>query len=70
MSAIRREGTILAAIDPARSNLPYGLATAELSNNQAQFANASGTEERQRTLLEKASPARPPSRLQNDAAGG
>lgn len=44
---------ILAAIDPAALELAVRRATAELSNSQAQFANASGTEERQRTLLEK-----------------
>jgi RND family efflux transporter MFP subunit len=44
---------ILAAIDPAALELAVRLATAELSNGQAQFANASGTEDRQRTLLEK-----------------
>jgi RND family efflux transporter MFP subunit len=50
--AVEKE-QILAAIDPAALELAVRLATAELSNNQAQFANASGTEERQRTLLEK-----------------
>lgn len=44
---------ILAAIDPAAFELAVRLATAELSNGQAQLANASGTEDRQRTLLEK-----------------
>jgi RND family efflux transporter MFP subunit len=44
---------ILAAIDPAALELGVRRAAAELSSSQAQFANASGTEERQRTLLEK-----------------
>jgi RND family efflux transporter MFP subunit len=47
------QGQILAAIDPAAMELAVRIATAELSNNQAQFANAAGSEERQRTLLEK-----------------
>lgn len=47
------QGQTLAAIDPAALELAVRMATAELSNSQAQFANASGSEERQRTLLEK-----------------
>ena len=44
---------ILAAIDPAALELAVRRASAELSSSQAQLVNASGTEERQRTLLEK-----------------
>ncbi len=47
------KGQKLAAIDSAALELAVRLATAELSNSQAQFANAAATEERQRTLLEK-----------------
>ena len=48
-----REGETLAAIDPAALELAVRSASAELSKSQAQLANASGTEDRQRTLLEK-----------------
>lgn len=48
-----KKGETLAAIDPAALELAVRSASAELSKSQAQLANASGTEDRQRTLLEK-----------------
>jgi RND family efflux transporter MFP subunit len=46
------KGQVLAAVDPAALELAVRSAMAELSTAQAQLANASGTEDRQRTLLE------------------
>jgi RND family efflux transporter MFP subunit len=46
------KGQALAAVDPAALELAVRSSMAELSTAQAQLANASGTEERQRTLLE------------------
>lgn len=44
-------GTTIAALDPTALELAVQAAKAELSNAQAQFANASASEERQRQLL-------------------
>jgi membrane fusion protein, multidrug efflux system len=46
------KGDTLAAIDPAALELAVRLAAAELSNGMARSATASGTEYRQRTLLQ------------------
>ncbi|MBN8920319.1 MAG: efflux RND transporter periplasmic adaptor subunit [Rhizobiales bacterium] len=46
------KGQVVAAIDPATLELSVRSAVAELSNSQAQLANATGVEGRQRTLLE------------------
>ncbi len=45
------KGQTFAAIDPAALELAVRVATAEVSNGQAQQANAAGAESRQRTLL-------------------
>ena len=45
------QGEIVAAIDPTALELAVRSAKAELSRSQAQLANASATEERQRTLI-------------------
>lgn len=45
-------GETLAALDPTALDLGVRVAKAELSNAEAQFANASASEERQRVLLE------------------
>jgi membrane fusion protein, multidrug efflux system len=47
-----KEGQVLAAVDPAALELAVRSSLAELSTAQGQLINASGTEERQRTLLE------------------
>ncbi|MER9200437.1 efflux RND transporter periplasmic adaptor subunit [Mesorhizobium sp. M0933] len=44
-------GTTIAALDPTALELAVQAAKAELSNAQAQFANAAASEERQRQLL-------------------
>jgi membrane fusion protein, multidrug efflux system len=46
------KGQLLAAVDPAALELAVRSSAADLSSAQAQLANAAGTEERQRTLLE------------------
>ncbi|KQU74747.1 hemolysin secretion protein D [Aminobacter sp. DSM 101952] len=46
-------GTTLAAIDPLALELSMQSARADLSTAEAQFANASASEERQRTLLQE-----------------
>lgn len=46
-----KKGTTLAAIDPLSLELAAQSARADLSSAEAQFANASASEERQRTLL-------------------
>ena len=46
------KGETLAALDPTALDLGVQAAKAELSNAEAQFANASASEERQRQLLE------------------
>lgn len=46
------QGQTVAAIDATALELAVRAATAEVANRQAQLANASGTEERQRMLLE------------------
>ncbi|MDB5630865.1 MAG: putative component of multidrug efflux system family [Tardiphaga sp.] len=45
------KGQTFAAIDPAALELAVRIATSEVSNGQAQQANAAGAESRQRTLL-------------------
>ena len=45
------QGEIVAAIDPTALELAVRSAKADLSRSQAQLANASATEERQRTLI-------------------
>ncbi|QND58452.1 efflux RND transporter periplasmic adaptor subunit [Mesorhizobium huakuii] len=45
------KGTTIAALDPTALELAVQAATAELSNAEAQFANAAASEERQRQLL-------------------
>ena len=45
------QGEIVAAIDPTALELAVRSAKAELSRSQAQLANASATEQRQRTLI-------------------
>ena len=45
------KGTTIAALDPTALELAVQAAKAELSNTEAQFANAAGSEERQRQLL-------------------
>ena len=45
------QGQVVAAIDPTALELAVRSAKAELSRSQAQLANASATEERQRTLI-------------------
>jgi membrane fusion protein, multidrug efflux system len=45
------QGEIIAAIDPTALELAVRSAKADLSRSQAQLANASATEERQRTLI-------------------
>ncbi|MGN6304676.1 MAG: efflux RND transporter periplasmic adaptor subunit [Mesorhizobium sp.] len=47
-----KKGETLAALDPTALDLGVQAAKAELSNAEAQFANASASEERQRQLLE------------------
>lgn len=47
-----RENQVVAAIDPAALELAVRASTAEVSRSQAQLTNATGTEGRQRTLLE------------------
>ncbi|AWC21117.1 Efflux pump periplasmic linker BepF [Aminobacter sp. MSH1] len=47
------KGTTLAAIDPLALELSMQSARADLSTAEAQFANASASEERQRTLLQE-----------------
>jgi RND family efflux transporter MFP subunit len=47
-----RENQVVAAIDPAALELAVRASTAEVSRSQAQLINATGTEGRQRTLLE------------------
>ena len=46
------KGQIVAAIDPVALELAVRLAIADVSSSQAQLANATGAEGRQRTLLE------------------
>jgi RND family efflux transporter MFP subunit len=48
------KGTTIAALDPTALELAVQAATAELSNAEAQFANAAASEERQRQLLASA----------------
>ncbi|MER8809684.1 efflux RND transporter periplasmic adaptor subunit [Mesorhizobium australicum] len=48
------KGTTIAALDPTALELAVQAAKAELSNAQAQFANAAASEERQRQLLTSA----------------
>lgn len=48
------KGTTIAALDPTALELAAQAATAELSNAEAQFANAAASEERQRQLLASA----------------
>ncbi|TPM39123.1 efflux RND transporter periplasmic adaptor subunit [Mesorhizobium sp. B2-3-4] len=48
------KGTTIAALDPTALELAVQAAKAELSNAQAQFANAAASEERQRQLLASA----------------
>ena len=48
------KGTTIAALDPTALELALQAARAELSNAQAQFANAAASEERQRALLASA----------------
>ena len=45
------QGEIVAAVDPTALELAVRSAKADLSRSQAQLANASATEERQRTLI-------------------
>ncbi|WP_292216433.1 biotin/lipoyl-binding protein, partial [Mesorhizobium sp.] len=45
------KGTTIAALDPTALELAVQAAKAELSNAEAQFANAAASEERQRQLL-------------------
>ena len=45
------QGEIVAAVDPTALDLAVRSAKADLSRSQAQLANASATEERQRTLI-------------------
>lgn len=47
-----KKGQMLAALDPTALELAVRSAAADLSNAQAQLANAFGTEDRQRVLLE------------------
>ena len=48
------KGTTIAALDPTALELAVQASKADLSNAQAQFANASASEERQRALLASA----------------
>ncbi|RWB59873.1 efflux RND transporter periplasmic adaptor subunit [Mesorhizobium sp.] len=48
------KGTTIAALDPTALELALQASKADLSNAQAQFANASASEERQRALLASA----------------
>ncbi len=48
------KGTTIAALDPTALELAVQASRADLSNAQAQFANASASEERQRALLASA----------------
>lgn len=48
------KGTTIAALDPTALELAVQASKADLSNAQAQFANASASEERQRALLSSA----------------
>ncbi|WP_192249965.1 efflux RND transporter periplasmic adaptor subunit [Mesorhizobium silamurunense] len=48
------KGTTIAALDPTALELAVQASKAELSNTQAQFANAAASEERQRQLLASA----------------
>jgi len=52
---IVRKGDVVAAIDPLSLELAVKSSQSELSNAQAQLANAASTEERQRSLLESRS---------------
>ncbi|GLH81456.1 hemolysin secretion protein D [Bradyrhizobium sp. SSBR45G] len=47
-----KQGQVVAAIDPAALELAVRASAAEVSRSQAQLTNATGTEGRQRTLLE------------------
>lgn len=53
-----KKGDVLAAIDPVALELAVKSAQSDLTNSQAQLANARITEDRQRTLLERQSGAR------------
>lgn len=53
-----KKGDVLAAIDPLALELAVKSAQSDLSNSEAQFANALASEERQKTLFDKQSGAK------------
>jgi len=52
VSSVVTKGTTIASLDPTTLQLQVQAARADLSSAEAQFSNAAGNEERQRTLLQ------------------